>query len=118
MAPLRTTSFKARYAGVVPAHVADLHEPATARHLGLDDPQTCLLGGGQRLLAEDRLARLNRCEHELLMGRPPRRDEHRIDAVVVDDVLPGVVNSPTGQALGHFPCPAEVDVGHRHHLGS
>ena len=55
-----------------------------------------------------------RGQHVLLVGRAPGGDHHGVDAVVADQVLPGLVHAgATGQPGRHRLGPVEVDVGHR-----
>ena len=73
-------------ARVVAAHEADLDAPAAGRHLGVHDPQAGVAGRRERLLAEHRLAGLDRRDHLLLVGGTPGRDEHRVDGVVRNEL--------------------------------
>jgi len=76
-------------ARVVAAHEADLDQAAARGHLGLHDVLAGGAGRGERLLAEHRLARADRGEDLLLMGRAPGRDEHGVHVAVRDQVLGG-----------------------------
>jgi hypothetical protein len=101
-------------ARVVPAHEPDLDQPPAAGHLGVDDPLARLRGRGQRFLAEHRLARLDRGQHVLLVGRPPRGDQDRVDLRVGDQVPAGRVHRHAGQARGDLLGADRIHVGDRH----
>ena len=78
---------ESRVAGVEAAHEADAHEPAAERRLGLDDAQARLGVRSQRLLAEHRLAGVEARERELLVRGRRRRDDHRLDVAVADELV-------------------------------
>ena len=103
--------------GVVPAHVADLDQPPAEGDLGVDDPAAGLLRGGQRLLAEDRLAGLDRGEDVLLVRRTPGADEDRVDIVGVDQFLTGRVGRRAGNPVGDPLGLVEIDIGDRDDRG-
>ena len=63
---------------VVAALEADLNEMAAGGDLRLDDAHAGLGGRGERLLAEHRLAGLDRGEDISLMRRPPGGDDDRV----------------------------------------
>ena len=98
---------------VVPAHEAHLHQPPATRDLGVDDPAAGLLRGGQRLLAEHRLARRDGRQHVLLVRRSPRGDQYGVDRVVADELLAGGVHRAAGQSVGDRLGPRRVHVASR-----
>ena len=102
MAPLSTTVLHRAVGGVVAAHEADLDQPPAEGHLGVDDPQAGLLGGRQRLLAEDRLAGVDARQHVLLVRRPPGADDHRVDPVSAISSWPVAKTARPGTS-GHAP---------------
>lgn len=113
-APISPSSSAALSASVVPAHEANLDEAPAARHLGLDNPQACLADRRERLLAEDRLACLDRRQDMLFVRRAPGGDENRVDVVVPDEVPARLVHGRARQARGNALCAGRVDVGNRY----
>ena len=86
---------------VVAAHEPHLDQPAPDGHLGLENLQGVLAGGGQRLLAQHRLAGVDAREHLLGVQRPRRGDHDGVDVRGVDQVGPGGVRDGAHR-LGHL----------------
>ncbi len=104
-------------AGVVPSHVADLDEPTSASNFGLHYVQAGIRCRRQGLLAEHGLARRNRGEHVLLVGRAPGSDEDRVDLAVLDEVLARRVDPSPLEALRRGLSALGINVAERHDTG-
>ena len=81
---------------VEPAHEADLDQPLAEFGLAFDDLQRGLDIGGQRLLAQHRLAVLQAGQQLLLMGRSRGGEHDRVDIRIGD----GVERIDDGAAAG------------------
>ena len=98
---------------VVAAHEPDHDQPLARGDLGVEDALARLPGGGERLLAEHLLARLDAGQHVLLVGGAPRGDDDRVDLGVRDQLLAGLQRLRGGQPGGHRLRPVDVHVRHR-----
>ena len=87
-------------ARVEAAHEADADEVAPAGALGLDDPPRRLRGGGERLLAQHRLARRDAREHERLVREHGRGDDDGVHVVGRDQLQPVRVHRAGAETLG------------------
>ena len=72
-----------------------------------------LPGRGQRLLAEDLLARRDAGQHELLVGGAPGSDDNSVDLRVVDQILAGLVQSSPAQTVRDGLRTFQIRVGDR-----
>src|SRR5439155_13346419 len=102
--------------GVVAPVEADLHQVTTTGHVRVKDAQAGVDLRRERLLAEDRFARLDRGKDVLFVGRAPGRDDHSVHVIGANERLAGWQSSRSRHTFGHAPRTVQVDVGHRDHL--
>jgi hypothetical protein len=103
---------------VVAAHEPHLHEPAAESHLGLQDAQAGILGGGERLLAEDWLPGIDAGQDVLLVRAAPGGHDDGVDPAIMDQLQAGREHPGTLHAFGHAAGAVHVDVGDGHDLGT
>jgi hypothetical protein len=104
-------------ARVVTTHETDRDQPAAELNLCRHYPDRAGHVGSQRLLAQHGLAGREAGQHELLVRLVRRRDQHRIDRVVLDQHH-RVVEDPSAARGGDGLGSLRVDVEHRRHLAA
>src|SRR5271165_4379675 len=100
------------------AHEPDLHEAAPKGDLGVDDRRTVRRRGRKRLLAEHRLAGLDRRQHVGCVGRAPGGDDDGVDLLGDNQVFARRVTLRSGQSRSYLLRLARVDVADRNHARS